>query len=70
MAKRLLTCCVCSAVAGRFEQHWNRDTGWGVCRACVDWQIDRKTPAEEIADLYGKPGINYEGAPDEVHPDH
>lgn len=64
--KRHLSCCVCGAHVGRFEQHWNRDTGYGICASCVTWLLTdntktrqpRCTPAE-IKDLYGKEGINY-----------
>lgn len=55
-----MKCSVCGAEAGRWEQHWNRDTGWGICRPCVDWLTkDRSMTAEEMADLYGKEGVNY-----------
>lgn len=56
--KRHLKCCVCGESAGRWEQHWNRDTGWGICRKCVDWQATRETP-EELESYYGKEGVNY-----------
>ena len=53
-------CCVCGAFAGIFSQHWNRDTGFGICRTCVDWVSTRETP-EEMAKLYGIEGVNYAG---------
>lgn len=56
---RHLTCCVCGDYAGRWHQHWNRDTGYGICRKCVDWLIKRGESADEILDLYGREGINY-----------
>lgn len=43
-----LKCCVCGSSAGAFLQHWNRDTGWGVCRSCVDWEISRGIKPEEL----------------------
>lgn len=62
MPTRHLTCCVCGNYAGRWEQHWNRDTGFGVCAPCVDNQ--RKHPRhpvsqEEIERLYGVEGKNW-----------
>ena len=56
----LLYCCVCGEQAGRFKQWWNRDTGYGVCRKCIDWMIaTRRTPADEIRQNYGVEGENY-----------
>lgn len=57
---RYLRCCVCGSDAGKFAQHWNRDTGYGVCRKCVDWEISRGCDADEIKSLYGVAGVNYE----------
>jgi len=65
MSVRRLECAVCGGDAGRYEQHWNRDTGYGLCRGCAEWLIARGTPPEEMADLYGRPGENYE-APREL----
>lgn len=56
---RRLTCCVCGSDAGRWHQHWNRDTGYGVCRKCVAWVRGRGEEPEEIEDLYGIEGVNY-----------
>lgn len=63
--KRNMTCCVCGAAAGRWEQHWNRDTGWGICAACAAEQAGRET-AEDFASYYGVPGVNFE-QPTVVH---
>lgn len=54
-----LTCCICGEEAGKFEQHWNRDTGWGVCPRCVSEQAVKESP-DEIQFNYGKVGVNYE----------
>lgn len=54
-----LTCCVCGSDAGRWNQWWNRDRGYGICRSCVDWLKQRGTPDSEILDLYGREGVNY-----------
>ncbi len=60
MAKtRALACCVCDGEAGHFEQHWNRDTGYGICRNCVDWEIKSGTDAATLRDYYGIEGVNY-----------
>jgi len=59
MKTRNMTCCVCGANAGRWQQHWNRDTGYGVCVRCIEWLRERKTSETEIADLYGKDGVNW-----------
>jgi hypothetical protein len=56
---RNMTCCVCGSAAGRWAQHWNRDTGFGICSKCVEWQRDRGTSQEEMKSLYGEPGVNY-----------
>lgn len=61
-----LTCCVCGAYAGRYEQWWNRDTGYGICAHCRDWLTtpDKRTgeircDAAEMHDLYGEAGRHY-----------
>ena len=54
-----MTCCVCGEYAGRWEQHWNRDTGFGVCVPCIAYVRSRGADDAEIADLYGKDGVNY-----------
>lgn len=59
MAKSRKECCCCGGDAGRWEQHWNQDTGYGVCPSCVDWMKGRGTPDAEILDLYGKEGVNW-----------
>lgn len=59
MSKKHMTCCICGEDAGHFEQHWNRDHGFGVCRECVDWVASRGDTAEEIENLYGLEGVNY-----------
>lgn len=53
-----LTCAVCGADAGRHEQHWNRDDGFGVCRACVDSILQDESP-QDMRMRYGIEGINY-----------
>lgn len=62
---RSLECCVCGNGAGRFAQHWNRDTGYGICRACVEWlRREGRASEAEILDLYGVEGVNFAGPPE------
>lgn len=56
---RSMECCCCGGYAGRWNQHWNRDTGYGVCPSCVEWMKAKGTSDAEIADLYGKEGVNW-----------
>lgn len=58
---RNLECACCGESAGRWQQHWNRDTGYGVCRKCIDWMLSRGTSVDEIKDSYGIEGVNYQG---------
>ena len=56
-----LKCSRCGAWAGFFAQHSNQDTGWGVCRECVDWFLINTVDApNEIKVLFGVAGVNYE----------
>jgi hypothetical protein len=57
--KTSLDCCVCGCGAGNWEQHWNRDTGYGICPQCVSEEAARETP-ERLESLYGKVGVNYD----------
>lgn len=59
MTSRQMTCCVCGSDAGRRQQHWNRDTGFGICMKCIGWVRNRSVTEAEIADLYGKEGVNF-----------
>jgi hypothetical protein len=60
-----MTCCVCGGNAGVWQQHWNRDTGYGCCVKCIEWQrgkirhIGQAATEAEILDLYGKEGVNW-----------
>ncbi len=55
-----LTCACCGGSAGAFKQHPNQDTGYGICASCVSRRKGRGTCADEIADLFGTAGVNYE----------
>lgn len=59
MTTHYMTCCVCGAGAGRWEQHHNRDDGYGICPECVAEQAATETP-ESMASLYGQAGINHD----------
>lgn len=59
MTKRSLECCCCGGGAGKWKQHFNRDTGYGVCASCVKWMKERGTSDAEIAENYGKEGVNW-----------
>ena len=56
---RRLTCCVCGGEAGHWQQHWNRDNGYGVCAKCVDWVKARGETDASVLDLYGREGVNW-----------
>jgi len=64
--RRRMECCTCGEYAGIWQQHYNRDTGYGLCPKCRDSYLDDISVGrggatlEEMADLYGKPGVNYE----------
>ena len=63
--KRRLTCCVCGEAAGTWEQHWNRDTGYGVCVPCVECvQQQHHYSDEEVLSCYGVRGVNWGDAQD------
>ena len=71
-----LRCACCGGDAGRFEQHWNQDLGWGLCASCGRWIMgrlmtrERMTAAEADTDMrrtYGEPGIN-RADPEQVTP--
>lgn len=58
--RRTLKCACCGGNAGQWAQHWNQDTGWGICRACVDWLLDERSYDQEtIQSIYGKEGVNF-----------
>lgn len=57
---RPMKCACCGGYAGKFHQHWNQDTGYGICRSCVDWIASRGESPESIRFTYGKAGHNYE----------
>jgi hypothetical protein len=56
---RKMTCCCCGGNAGKWHQHWNRDTGFGICVSCVEYMRKRGTAESEILDLYGTENMNW-----------
>lgn len=60
-----LTCCCCGkSTKGR--QWWNRDSGFGICPSCVDWQRKRGMDDDEERFLFGKEGFHYNINSEEV----
>lgn len=53
-----LTCCCCGS-ATRGRQWPNRDTGYGICRKCVEWLRSDGMSDEEVIDLYGHDGLHW-----------
>lgn len=55
---RRLECSCCGAeTLGR--QWWNRDTGYGLCVACIPFCQRGETP-ETFASLYGTRGVHFD----------
>ena len=68
---RRLECCCCGGDAGRWQQWWNRDAGYGLCGRCATWIATRETKqdrptAEEMNRCYGIEGVHRQFA--EVQP--
>jgi hypothetical protein len=59
MAKAYKKCNCCGGFAGYWEQHSNRDTGWGMCPECITYVRNRGMSEEEIKDLYGVEGVHW-----------
>lgn len=53
-----MTCCICDGDAGQFEQHWNRDDGYGICAPCVADEAVNLSP--EQVESYGQVGVNHD----------
>lgn len=64
--KRQLICCCCGADAGYFEQHWNRDAGYGLCAKCVEFCAKGMT-ADQFKSNYGVAGVNYPATEESNH---
>ena len=68
MNKTQKTCTCCGSDAGSWVQWPNQDTGYGICRKCVDWVMTRKPFGRpdplnaplEFCRTYGLPGQHYE----------
>ncbi|MFP3637562.1 hypothetical protein [Paraburkholderia sp. SIMBA_054] len=55
--KRLVCCCCSGEAFGR--QWWNRDTGYGLGKCCIDF-ASRGVSEEEMKSSYGVRGIHYD----------
>lgn len=55
---RTLTCCCCGN-ATRGRQWWNRDTGYGLGKCCIDY-CSRGETDDSMRSLYGVRGIHYD----------
>ena len=60
--KRDMVCCCCGAYAGRYQQHWGRDKGFGLCENCIDF-VARSISLDEFKSCYGEPGKHYARLP-------
>lgn len=54
-----LECCCCGG-GTRGRQWHNRDTGYGMCVACIKYVKDRGMSDEEILSNYGHKGVHYD----------
>ena len=54
---RRLTCCCCGE-STRGRQWRNRDTGYGLCDACIPYCARRQT-GEDMRSNYGESGVHY-----------
>lgn len=52
-------CCCCGGDAGNFQQHSNRDNGYGICAVCISHERRSGMSEADIEDLYGKAGVNW-----------
>jgi hypothetical protein len=52
---------ICGCCGGRApgKQHWNHDTGYGLCPACVPVILNNPRAGIEELKGYGKPGVNF-----------
>lgn len=56
---RRLECCCCGSVEIRGRQWWNRDTGYGICVACIQFVRNHGETEVEIRDNYGIEGVHW-----------
>lgn len=53
-----LLICNCCGKYTHGKQWWNRDTGFGECKSCVEWKLEEKRETKEGIELSsGKIGI-------------
>lgn len=51
--------CGCCGEAALGKQHWNQDTGFGLCARCVPVIANNPRAGEEELRGYGTAGVNY-----------
>jgi ribosomal protein S14 len=51
--RRMLECAECGQPTGPYEQYWNQDDGYGVCRRCVNAMLERGADHVDIHEIYG-----------------
>lgn len=55
--KRLI--CGCCGESALGKQHWNHDTGFGLCAHCVYHFLERGERCADELKGYGNPGVNW-----------
>lgn len=56
---RILICGCCGERAPAVKQHWNQDSGFGLCPRCVPFILDNPRAGQDELKGYGKPGTNF-----------
>lgn len=51
--------CGCCGERAPGKQHWNQDTGFGLCPRCVPYILNNPRAGVEELRAYGTPGVNY-----------
>jgi hypothetical protein len=60
------TCACCGGGAGRWKQWHSQDTGYSICRRCVDRIKGRGMSDDEFQRIYGVEGVHYAPAQESV----
>lgn len=58
MRYKMLQCCCCGN-GTHGHQWWNRDTGYGLCEACIEF-CGADVPLGTVAQSYGIRGYHYD----------
>ncbi len=56
---KILICGCCGERAPALKQHWNQDTGYGLCPRCVPFILNNPRAGLEELKGYGTPGYNF-----------